>query len=239
MDIRAGVGSGERAIAPQDKRKSAFRKSMAWLMGQSGPPRLAPGIGDSPSIADEKREAMQKQQEYFFGVAGDGEEWDVNGNGAKFWRRFSMAQKHAMNKADPVTKSSERWLIKSASGRKRMKVFVSVFGLAIIGAIIGIVIWRNKSETPSASASSLPSVQSQVYGGVSSMSSIGQQAINTDAAVATTSSTSTRRKHNTRRRLAEWEDLPLTYVRDPRSMPHARMAKMIAPASAPTPAAHA
>ncbi|KDN46470.1 hypothetical protein K437DRAFT_107707 [Tilletiaria anomala UBC 951] len=205
----AGVGVGLRAAAPPpDRRRSAFRKSMAWLIGQSAPPRLADGIGDSPSLADEKREAMQRKQEYYLGVAGDGEEWDVNGSGAKFWRRFSAMQRHTQDKSDPLTQSSEAFQRKMARGRKRMKIGISLAGLAIIAAIISVVIWHNRNEMPSTSSN--PKVYQQIDGNTNTGVSAGAtnaagSGSGSEAQVADTSNaegstpvatTSTRRKHH-------------------------------------------
>ncbi len=246
-EVRAGVGAGPRPTAraqanPQDpRRRSAFRKSVAWLMGQNAPPRLAPGVGDSPSLYEEKREAEQRKQEYYLGVAGDGEEWDVNGNGATFWRRFSTAQHHAADKSDPVTKSSQRWLLKSAAGRKRMKIFVSLVGIAIIGAIIGIVLWRNKRTDKTGSLVTNPDVQGTgtIAAAAAQSTATPNQTDYLDSASSSTRTRTRTRTHTQARREME----TLYYVqRDvlPAQMPHVKMIKQRALAAAaaagPTPA---
>lgn len=122
------------------RKPSALRKSMAWLLGPPpapAPVRLAPGMGDSPSIAAEKQFRAQGQDAYL-GGGGDGSEWDVDGSGAAFWKRFSIAQRHAQDKSDPLTRQSEKYVHSQQRATKTMRVLIALALIVVVGLAVGL-----------------------------------------------------------------------------------------------------
>lgn len=169
-----GPNNPPRSQPPQ-KRQSFFRRSMAMLTGgsgpnnsQAGPPQqganqmpvqapAAPRATPVPRVQGlqedfEKPDHPRKSQ--YLGAGGLGAEWDTNGEGAKFWRRFSMAQKTAgTNKMEDGSKA---WMASMASGRRKLIVMGSIALIALVGIIVGVIVWR-EIVSPSGSNSSEPS----------------------------------------------------------------------------------
>ncbi|CAO1618757.1 unnamed protein product [Jaminaea pallidilutea] len=153
----------------QPKRQSIFRRSMNLLGGKaSGPPVQTERVAPSPSpqqppqeleshppvrvrgFGEEKQYPYGARKSMYLGGGGQGEEWDVGGAGANFWRRFNEAQKHA-SPNDKMEMSSRSWREK-VTKRKKLATFVAVAGgLCIIGGVIGIVIWRENKESGNSS----------------------------------------------------------------------------------------
>lgn len=151
-----GPAAGPRR-QPSQQRRSIFRKSMAFLTGR---PNAQPQPEPEPEEDDpiprvqgwvtEKPEARKSQ---YWGAGGMGDEWDVNGNGAKFWRRFSVAQKRDMAGVDKVT--SDAIAQKTARRAFWAKWGSLAGGLIIIACVIGVIIWRegvatNPNQAPGA-----------------------------------------------------------------------------------------
>lgn len=156
---------------PGQKRQSFFRRSMAMLAGQSGPPDApsqggqqmrmpAPAVPRAPSAPRvqglqndfEKPDHPRKSQ--FLGAGGEGAEWDTDGEGAKFWRRFSMAQKNAGS--HKLEDGSRAWMATMASGKRKLIVMGVIALVALVGIIVGVIVWR-EIVSPSGSTSDEPS----------------------------------------------------------------------------------
>lgn len=170
-----GPGSnGAPRSQPGQKRQSFFRRSMAMLTGggahphgANGPPQQpgqqmrmpAPAVPRAPSAprvqglqADfEKPDHPRKSQ--YLGAGGAGAEWDTNGEGAKFWRRFSMAQKTAGT--DKLEAGSRTWMASMASGRRKLIVMSVIALVSLVGIIVGVIVWR-EIVAPSGSNSDEP-----------------------------------------------------------------------------------
>jgi len=100
----------------------------------------------------EKPDHPRKSQ--YLGAGGLGAEWDTQGEGAKFWRRFSMAQKTAgTNKMEDGSKA---WMASMASGRRKLIVMGVIALVTLVGIIVGVIVWR-EIVSPSGSNSSEPS----------------------------------------------------------------------------------
>ncbi|PWN89889.1 hypothetical protein FA10DRAFT_99758 [Acaromyces ingoldii] len=151
----AGGGAGGPQRRPSQQRRSIFRKSMAFLTGRPMPqPEPEPEEEDPmPRVQGWVTEKPQARKSHYWGAGGMGDEWDVNGNGAKFWRRFSAAQKRDANGID---KAASDAVIQKAQRRAKCFKWGSLMGgLLIIAAVVGVIIWReaivnNSNKLPGA-----------------------------------------------------------------------------------------
>ncbi|PWN29667.1 hypothetical protein BDZ90DRAFT_273571 [Jaminaea rosea] len=130
-----------------NKRQSIFRRSMAFLSGKPAPaPAPAPEPLEENHAPprnrgfDNEKEMISRRSQYL-GGGHKGDEWDVNGAGANFWRRFNEAQRHA-NPNDKMEMTSRRYTEKAITRRKLSLWLSGLGGVLIIAAVIGIVIWR-------------------------------------------------------------------------------------------------
>lgn len=160
---------------PPQKRQSLFRRSMAMLtgggstdsggMGPQGnqqmrmpvPAPAQPRASSAPRVQGlqddfEKPDHPRKSQ--FLGAGGEGAEWDTHGEGAKFWRRFSMAQKTAGT--HKLEDGSKAWMASMARGRRKLIVIGVIALVSLVGAIVGVIVWR-EIVSPSGSISDEPS----------------------------------------------------------------------------------
>lgn len=169
----AGPPNASRS-QPGQKRQSFFRRSMAMLTGNNGPSNHAnvpphqggqqmrmpapvvPRAPPAPRVQGlqndfEKPDHPRKSQ--FLGAGGEGAEWDTNGEGAKFWRRFSMAQKTAGS--HKLEDGSRAWLASVASGKRKLIVMGVIALVSLVGIIVGVIVWR-EIVAPSGSSSDEP-----------------------------------------------------------------------------------
>lgn len=157
----------QQAGGPQQKRQSFFRRSMAMLSGhphppaqrQMPPPAPASAPMQSPAprvkgLQDDYEKPDHPRKSQFLGAGGMGAEWDTQGEGAKFWRRFSMAQKNAGS--DKLEDGSRAWMASMASGRRKLIVMGTIALVALVGIIVGVIVWR-EIVSPSGSTSDEPS----------------------------------------------------------------------------------
>lgn len=158
------MGHGHGGATSLSRKPSALRKNMAWLLGPppADPPvRLAPGMGDSPSLGAEKNDSGSA----IWGAAGDGNEWDVDGSAASFWKRFSMAQRHAQDKSDPLTRQSEKYVRSQQQATRTMRSLVIVAIIVVIGLAVGlgvgIPLSHHKSADSHSSSSSSSGARSE------------------------------------------------------------------------------
>lgn len=178
----------------QQQRRSLFRKSMALFTGrgaESGPAQqhnLDSGDGDSnapaPRVQGFVDEKPKDRKSHYMGGGGMGDEWDYSGYGAKFWKRFSVAQ-HKLQAGDFADLEEKRMKV---ARRKKFTMFATLIGgLLIILAVVAVVIWRESTPT-----SDVPGAIDRSNGG----SGLDQQLSSQPAAAAATqtgsaSSTST------------------------------------------------
>ncbi|PWY97482.1 hypothetical protein BCV70DRAFT_65147 [Testicularia cyperi] len=195
------AGPQSRQGAPPQKRQSLFRRSMALFGGNSGPSmptpqpaRMAgppqPPPAPVPRVqglkADyEKPDHPRKSQ--FLGAGGEGAEWDTQGEGAKFWRRFSMAQKNAHTQK--LEAGSREWMASMATGKRKL-IIISVLGLtALVGIIVGVIVWREIVAPSGKDSSDMPS---SVY-----KANLGAQDNPSGATLTTTTSSSSHKAKST------------------------------------------
>lgn len=134
MSQGAGLQRKPSAAGPLQRKPSALRKSMAWLLGNPPPVRLAPGMGDAPVVDKEGKEAKDP----FLGGGGEGSEWDVEGSGRAFWKRFSTAQRRALDDRDPLTQTSKEYVDAQARKNRKVKISIYVFLIFILALITGL-----------------------------------------------------------------------------------------------------
>ena len=120
------------------------------------PPPAAPRAPSAPRVQGlqndyEKPDHPRKSQ--FLGAGGAGAEWDTDGEGAKFWRRFSMAQKNAGSQK--LEAGSKAWMASMASGKRKLIVMGVIALVSLVGIIVGVIVWR-EIVSPSGSASDEP-----------------------------------------------------------------------------------
>lgn len=170
------------------QRKSLFRKSMAILTGRSMPPfQETPSIIDDgsdsplPRVAGFIDEKPKNRKSEYLGASGMGDEWDYGGYGAKFWKRFSTAQRKAM---EGGSKENEAFARKLARQRKRIMLLSLLGGLAIIGAVVGIIIWRE-----SVGSSEDPGAVDRTYNGISANSASAGYDVNSEGSTVTPDTT--------------------------------------------------
>ncbi|SJX62474.1 uncharacterized protein SRS1_13324 [Sporisorium reilianum f. sp. reilianum] len=160
---------------PGQKRQSFLRRSMAMLTGGNGAPNHAnapphqggqqmrmpaPVVPRAPpaprvqGLQNDFEKPDHPRQSQFLGAGGEGAEWDTNGEGAKFWRRFSMAQKTAGS--HKLEDGSRAWLASMASGKRKLIVMGVIAIISLVGIIVGVIVWR-EIVAPSGSNSDEPS----------------------------------------------------------------------------------
>lgn len=155
---------------PPQKRQSLFRRSMAMLTGSNAPNNMGPQGGQqmrmpapappraSPAprvqgLQDDFEKPDHPRKSQFLGAGGEGAEWDTHGEGAKFWRRFSMAQKTAGS--HKLEDGSKAWMASMASGRRKLIVMGIIALVTLVGIIVGVIVWR-EIVSPSGSTSDEP-----------------------------------------------------------------------------------
>lgn len=183
-----GSQNGSRA-QPGQKRQSFFRRSMALLTGGGHPnnvnglppqhrqhtqmpvpnPPRAPSAPRVQGLQDDFEKPDHPRKSQYLGAGGEGAEWDTNGEGAKFWRRFSMAQKTAGT--HKVEDGSRKWMASMASGRRKLIVMGVIALVTLVGVIVGVIVWR-EIVAPSGSDTDEPaSIYKANLGAKSSISS--------------------------------------------------------------------
>ncbi|KAJ9480202.1 hypothetical protein PHBOTO_003445 [Pseudozyma hubeiensis] len=203
--------NGAPQSQPGQKRRSFFRRSMAMLTGNNSsaqPPQQqagqqmrmpAPAIPRaSPAprvkgLQDDYEKPDHPRKSQFLGAGGDGAEWDTDGEGAKFWRRFSVAQKAAGT--HKVEDGSRAWMASMASGRRKLIVMGAIALIVLVGIIVGVIVWR-EIVSPSGSNSDEPtSIYKANLGAkdspAASSSAQGSATTTTRKAKATATSTAT------------------------------------------------
>ncbi|KAK0540179.1 hypothetical protein OC835_000802 [Tilletia horrida] len=146
--------------AHRAQRRSLFRRSLAWFGGGQAPiqgpiqdwPDQNGGLGGSPALAHPRLVTMSGEtaekpsvtrKSLFLGGGAQGNEWDVNGDGSHFWRRFASAQRVAQaGDADPINASSRKWLRKERRGHCMLICMATFFGLTVLAGIAAVVVWR-------------------------------------------------------------------------------------------------
>lgn len=134
------------------RRQSIFRRSMAFLSGRPMPmpePAEVPENHPAPRVRGfELEKELKPRNSQYLGGGGKGDEWDVDGAGAKFWARFDQAQKHA-NSNDKMEMTSRTFRQKVQAQRKLATVMAGLGGIVIIGGVVGIIVWRESSSDSS------------------------------------------------------------------------------------------
>ncbi|EST04725.2 hypothetical protein PSEUBRA_006008 [Kalmanozyma brasiliensis GHG001] len=206
-----GPGShGAPRPQPGQKRQSLFRRSMAMLTGGGGPPHgtngpppqlpgqqmrmpvpAVPRASPAPRVQGlqddfEKPDHPRKSQ--YLGAGGEGAEWDTNGEGAKFWRRFSIAQKTAGT--DKVEAGSRTWMASMASGRRKLIVMSVIALVTLVGIIVGVIVWR-ETVAPSGSNSDEPTAINKANLTPDNGNSSGSSSINTGSTTRRANSAAT------------------------------------------------
>jgi hypothetical protein len=181
-----GSNVGPSQQQQQQQRKSLFRKSMALFTsrgnenGQMQHQNLDNGDDDSnapaPRVQGFMDEKPRDRKSHYMGGGGMGDEWDYSGNGAKFWKRFSIAQ-HKLQAGDFA--DSEQKRIKLARRKKITMYSTLIGGLLIILAVVAVVIWRESTPT-----SDVPGAVDRTKGGAGT--DLGQQLSSQNAASAAT-----------------------------------------------------
>jgi hypothetical protein len=191
-------------------KKGLWRRSMAILTNRPIQPAAIPVQDDLdsplPRVAGFLDEKPKSRKSEYLGASGMGDEWDYSGYGAKFWKRFSTAQRREMEGAN---KDSENFRKKIAKRRKYIMMMSILGGIAIIGGVAAIIIWRESFPSPAT-----PGALDKENGGVNEATkpNVGSAATTVttdDTAVTTTSAadaaattTSTRRHHHNGKRAA-------------------------------------
>lgn len=165
MAFISGNGDGpQRRPSTNGKRQSLFRRSMAFLSGKPAEPAPEePENSPAPRVRGfEEKPEHDPRKSQFMGGSGMGDEWDAAGAGAKFWKRFSVAQKH-YQEGDTSALTSKQFQEKAQARRKAATVLAGIGGVCIIGAVIGIIVWR---ESVSSNTDSAPgSINKAEHGG--------------------------------------------------------------------------
>lgn len=149
-------------------RQSIFRRSMAFLSGSKpAPPAPAPESDDAncpaPRVRGFNEKEADNRKSQYWGGGGEGREWDTDGVGSKFWRRFSAAQKHAETPGDKMEMASRSTREKVMAQKKAATWLAGLGGILIIAAVVAVVIWR---ESKSSSTDDHPgSINKGNYGG--------------------------------------------------------------------------
>lgn len=163
-----GAGSGPQTRPGQQQRRSLFRRSMALLTANHGggsgnqqqgrgmPPLPPAPISPLPRVQglqDDYEKPDHPRKSQYLGAGGSGAEWDLQGEGAKFWRRFSVAQKAAHT--SKVEEGSKAWLASTKKGKRKLALLSTLTLLVLVGVIVGAIVWR-EIVSPSGNASSEP-----------------------------------------------------------------------------------
>ncbi|PWN51586.1 hypothetical protein IE53DRAFT_45396 [Violaceomyces palustris] len=163
---------------PQGRRQSMFRRSMAFFMGggaNTGERLLGPPVMPTPApepgpvrvkgFTDDSEKLDHSRKSRYLGAGGDGFEWDVTGQGANFWKRFSRAQRQANDAA--VQEASKEWHERMRKGSRKLAWMAAIGLVLVVGLIVGVILWRER-VSPSSSSDSLPgSVNKANFGGTS------------------------------------------------------------------------
>jgi hypothetical protein len=199
----AGVVNGQK--------KGLFRRSLAILTNRPIQPTAIPvnDYCDSPlpRVAGFVDEKPKNRKSEYLGASGMGDEWDYSGYGAKFWKRFSVAQRREMEGAN---KDSEAFRRKMARRRQYIIIMSLLGGLAIIGGVAAIIIWRESvpasatpgavdrqkdgvilNESPSVNGGSATTADTTYISAAAATPAVAQ-----NAAVASAATTTTRRHHH-------------------------------------------
>ncbi|KAN0063071.1 hypothetical protein ACQY0O_004234 [Thecaphora frezii] len=141
----AGQQGASDGAAPGGKRQSLFRRSMAFLGGggaaRSQPPAPQPDpVPRVKGFEDDVEKPDHSRKSQYLGASGGGFEWDTQGQGAKFWRRFSFAQKTAHSQK--IEEGSKAWQETMATGRRKLIAVTVISLLIFVGTIVGIIVWR-------------------------------------------------------------------------------------------------
>lgn len=200
-----GARSGPQTRPGQaGQRRSLFRRSMA-LLGTNGGQQQGRAMAPPPPVSPlprvqglqedyEKPDHPRKSQ--FLGGGGSGAEWDLQGEGAKFWRRFSVAQKTAH--MPKVEDGSKAWLASTKKGKRKLAVLATLTLIILVGVIVGAIVWR-EIVSPSGKVSSLPESSYHANLGAKENPS-GATSISTSRNAASTSSATS---SNTRRSVSK------------------------------------
>ena len=116
-------------------------------------PRRAPPAPRVQGLQNDWEKPDHPRKSQFLGAGGAGAEWDTDGEGAKFWRRFSMAQKNAGT--HKLEDGSRAWMASMASGRRKLIVMGVIALVLLVGIIVGVIVWR-EIVSPSGSTSDEP-----------------------------------------------------------------------------------
>jgi len=170
------------------QRKSLFRRSMAFLSGRPMPAPIQQQQEQQPDglSTDDDADAPQprvrgfvdekpkNRKSEYLGASGMGDEWDYSGYGAKFWKRFSVAQR---KESEGANKDSEAFRRKMEK-RRRYIMCMSLFGgVIIIGAVVAVVIWRESVQS-----SDIPGAVDREHNGVNAASQSGGVNVNANSA---------------------------------------------------------
>lgn len=145
---RVGGGGGG------GNRQSIFRRSMAFLSGNNNRPAPAPAPENpdancpAPRVRGFDEKEVRDRRSQYWGGGGQGAEWDTYGQGSRFWRRFSAAQKHAQAPNDKMEMTSRTMREKIAAQKKLATWLAGLGGILIITAVVAIVIWRESKSSP-------------------------------------------------------------------------------------------
>ncbi|UZJ51785.1 hypothetical protein CBS101457_001105 [Exobasidium rhododendri] len=183
--------------------RGLFRRSMAFLSGRpqqmpvpsSSQPQQQQQQRPTDSIAlddegdqatprvrgFENEEKPKNRKSEYLGASGVGDEWDYSGNGAKFWKRFSIAQRL---ESEGRNKDSEKLRLKTEKRRKYVICLSLLGGVIIIGAVVAIIIWRESVTT-----SAIPGTLDRQENGVESLTSSSGVKLNAATSQSSISST--------------------------------------------------
>lgn len=116
-------------------------------------PPQPPSAPRVQGLQDDYEKPDHPRKSQFLGAGGEGAEWDTHGEGAKFWRRFSVAQKTAGTQK--LEEGSRAWMASMASGRRKLIVMGFIAIVSLVGIIVGVIVWR-EIVSPSGSTSDEP-----------------------------------------------------------------------------------
>jgi hypothetical protein len=180
-------------VGNQPQRRSLFRRSMALLSGRAAVPhpqaqqqQLQDPTYDDDSNAPAPRvkgfvdEKPKDRSSIYMGGSGMGDEWDFQGYGAKFWKRFSVAQRKLQ---EGEFADADRVRAKAQKRRKWTMIISLLGGVTIIAAVVAIVIWRENVKS-----SYLPGALDREHNGAGT--DLDQQMSSSSAAAAAAASAS-------------------------------------------------
>jgi hypothetical protein len=161
-----GVGNG---VVPA-RKKSLLRRSMAFLSGRPAAPiQGSMPIADSldspmPRVLGFEDEKPKNRKSEYLGASGAGDEWDFSGSGAKFWKRFSVAQRLD---AEGANKDSQALRAKTSKRNRWISLLSLLGGILIIAAVIAIIVWRENVKS-----SDIPGAIDREFNGVNGVSTL-------------------------------------------------------------------